>query len=85
LTDRCKLIRVYGRTAGGNVAPLRTISGASTALISPVNIAVDTMNNEIIVANGDNAIRVYGRTASGNVAPLRTISGVATGLSGHGA
>jgi hypothetical protein len=44
---------------------------------------VDTVNNEILVANfaGD-SITVYSRTATGNAAPLRTLSGAATGLSG---
>jgi DNA-binding beta-propeller fold protein YncE len=48
----------------------------------PEGLAVDTANNEIVVANIDNnSITVYSRTATGNVAPLRTISGGATGLS----
>ena len=75
-------ITVFARTATGNVAPLRTIQGASTGLSLPRPISVDTVNNELAVANGDaNSITVYSRTASGNVAPLRTISGVTTGLS----
>ncbi|HKF17741.1 MAG TPA: hypothetical protein VKF14_11195 [Candidatus Dormibacteraeota bacterium] len=75
-------ITVFARTASGNVAPLRTIQGASTGLSLPRPIHVDTVNSELAVANGDaNSITVYSRTASGNVAPLRTISGPTTGLS----
>lgn len=74
-------ITVYSRTANGNVAPLRTLTGAATGLSFPNGIAVDLVNNELIVANGGNSsIAVYARTASGNVAPLRTIVGAATGL-----
>jgi len=85
-------ITVYSRTANGNIAPVRTISGAATALQSPIGLAVDTGNNEVLVANfgGSDteglpllpAITVYGRTASGNAAPLRVITGPATALSG---
>ena len=76
-------ITVYSRTANGNVAPLRTISGLSTGLYSPRGIAVDTANNVIIVSStGGNSITIYGRTANGNVPPLRTISGTSTGLNG---
>lgn len=75
-------ITVFSRTASGNVAPLRTIQGPSTGLGLARPIHVDTVNNELAVANGDtNTITVFSRTATGNVAPLRTISGAATGLS----
>jgi DNA-binding beta-propeller fold protein YncE len=75
-------ITVYGRTASGNVAPTRSISGGNTGMSSPKSIALDTVNNEIFVANvlGINSITVYGRTDSGNVAPTRTISGGNTGI-----
>jgi hypothetical protein len=44
---------------------------------------VDTVNNQIFVANnGNGSITVYGRTDTGNVAPVRTIAGASTGLSG---
>jgi DNA-binding beta-propeller fold protein YncE len=76
-------VLVFSRTANGNVAPLRTISGAATGLISPYGVAVDIVNNEVAVTNlSGNSVTVYSRTANGNVAPLRTISGAATGLNG---
>ena len=70
----------------GNVAPLRIISGPATGLLNPSGLAVDTVNNEILVANigsitaDSSSITVYSRTANGDAAPLRTISGAATGL-----
>lgn len=74
-------ITVYARSAAGNAAPLRTIQGALTGLSQPKQLHVDTLNNEIAVANGNGAITIFSRTASGNVTPLRTIAGALTGLS----
>jgi hypothetical protein len=73
-------ITVYSRTASGNTAPLRTLSGAATGLFNPAGLFVDTINNEMVVGNSNNSITVYSRTASGNTAPLRTLSGAATGF-----
>src|SRR6266496_2907899 len=77
VTNQGGSVTVYARTANGDVAPLRTISGAATGLNGPFGLAVDTVNNELAVANIGNAapysITVYARTANGNVAPLRTI------------
>jgi hypothetical protein len=75
-------ITVYSRTASGNVAPLRTITGATTLLVNPSGLSVDTTNNEIFVAESSaaNAMLVFSRTAKGNVAPLRNVSGTKTGL-----
>ena len=70
----------YSRTsATAIVAPLRIISGPATELADPAGLAVDTVNNEILVAN-ISSITVYSLTASGNAAPLRTISGATTEL-----
>src|SRR5512135_590002 len=56
-------IAVYSRTATGNATPLRTIAGAATGLNSPRHLAVDTTNNEIVVANlaAPSSITVYPR------------------------
>lgn len=76
-------VMVYARTASGDAAPLRTISGDATGINWPNSVAVDTRNDEILVANNHaNTVTVYARAATGNVAPLRTISGDFTGLSG---
>jgi DNA-binding beta-propeller fold protein YncE len=76
-------INVYGLTANGNVAPIRTIAGSATGMNTPRGLAVDAVNNELFVVQVSTpAIAVYARTANGNVAPLRTIVGAATGLDG---
>src|SRR5678815_3298699 len=70
-------ITVYGRTAGGNVAPLRTISGAATGLNFPFGLAVDTVNDELLVANDSGvSVRVAGRNVGGLVALLGAVVGL---------
>jgi DNA-binding beta-propeller fold protein YncE len=74
-------ISVYGRTAQDDAAPLRVIQGPKTELSLPMKIFVDTIHDELFVANGgNNAILVFRRDASGDVAPIRKISGSDTGL-----
>jgi DNA-binding beta-propeller fold protein YncE len=72
---------VYARTATGNAAPLRTLSGPATGLNGPFGLAVDTANNELMVTNFfGKSITVYPRTASGSTTPIRVLAGVLTGL-----
>lgn len=74
-------IRVFPRTANGDVAPLRVIQGPKTRMNLPLGIYVDAVNDEIAVANdGGNSILIFSRTAHGDVAPARVIEGPATGL-----
>jgi hypothetical protein len=72
-------VLVFARTVSGNLAPLRSIVGAATAMASPNGLAVDFVNNELVVPNSlGNSVTVYLRTASGNATPVRTLSGAAT-------
>jgi hypothetical protein len=74
-------ITVHSRTAKGNVAPKRTIEGTLTQLRHPLGLGIDTVNDEVLVANLDtNAVTVYARMAGGNAAPRRVIKGAATEL-----
>jgi DNA-binding beta-propeller fold protein YncE len=74
-------IRVFAGAAEGNAKPLRTIAGSRTKLNWPMQIAVDSSNNEIAVANnGDNSVLIFRRTDSGDVAPVRVIRGRQTGI-----
>jgi len=74
-------ITVYSRTAGNDAAPLRVIRGAKTELSVPMKIFVDSVHDELFVANsGSSAILVFARTASGDVAPIRKIQGPDTRL-----
>lgn len=75
-------ITVYALNASGNAAPIRVLQGAATGLANPSGIAVDLVNNELLVANKTPpySVTVYARTASGNTPPLRTLSGALTTL-----
>lgn len=84
-------ITVYDNdsTKQGNIdiPPKRTIRGDKTNLSSPISVFIDTINNEIFVANSSfdgGSITVYDndrtRTGEVNVSPIRIISGVTTGL-----
>jgi DNA-binding beta-propeller fold protein YncE len=76
-------ITVFDRDANGDVAPLRVIQGPLSQIDWPMGVAVDEVNNEIIVANnGDNSILIFPRTASGDVPPKRAIRGPLTGVKG---
>jgi DNA-binding beta-propeller fold protein YncE len=76
-------VTVYNRTASGNAPPIRTLAGPTTGLSGPDSLAVDTANDELVVANvKTNSITVYSRTASGDTSPTQTLAGAATGLNG---
>jgi len=48
-----------------------------------MGVAVDEVNNEIIVANnGDNSVLIFPRTATGDAGPRRAIRGPRTGITG---
>jgi DNA-binding beta-propeller fold protein YncE len=69
--------------ARGAVAPRRTIQGPRSLLDWPMGVAVDEVNDEIIVANnGDNSVLIFPRTANGDVPPRRAIRGPLTGVKG---
>jgi len=76
-------ITIYDGDASGDVAPLRTIQGPTSQIDWPMGVAVDEVNNEIIVANnGDNSILVFLRTANGDAQPKRVIRGPLTRIKG---
>jgi DNA-binding beta-propeller fold protein YncE len=74
-------ITVYDRTARGDTAPIRVITGPRTQLNWPAGLFVDPERGELFVANdGGNSILVFSTTANGDVAPLRVLSGPRTKL-----
>lgn len=73
-------------TQAGNIAPTRTLTGASTSLTGPVAVALDLTRNLLYVADGPDVL-VYSSasTVNGNIAPVRTItpnSGFTSGIGG---
>jgi DNA-binding beta-propeller fold protein YncE len=76
-------LTIYSGDANGDVEPLRTIQGPASQLDWPMGVAVDEVNNEIIVANnGDNSLLIFPRTANGDAPPRRVIRGPLTGING---
>lgn len=61
-------------TLSGNVAPTRVIFGSNTQLLAPVDMALDTVNDQLYVADRIQII-VFSpaSTANQNVSPGRTI------------
>ena len=70
-------ILFYKGDASGDAAPIRVIHGPNTLLEENEELALDPVNDEMIVPTGT-AILVFDRKASGNVAPKRVIAGPKT-------
>lgn len=62
-------------TTSGNASPTRTISGASTLLTTPTDLALDTVNNALYVADGTRILLfLSASTVTGNVPPVHNIN-----------
>jgi sugar lactone lactonase YvrE len=73
-----------GKSTGTlNESPTDTIDGISTALASPVGIALDSNNKIYVADNGVNSVFVYPAGSNGNIAPSSTTisTTLTTGLS----
>jgi sugar lactone lactonase YvrE len=94
LNGTASSVNIYAPLDAGigivNEAPIATIAGSKTHLLSPADIAV-TGGGEIYIANrlggpskprryAPGVVTVYSAGSNGNVAPTATISGLATGL-----
>lgn len=80
-------ILVFPRTATGDAAPSRVISGSNTLMGSYiVELDFNPLTNEIYALTDGPAqfdpyiVSTFAANASGNVAPLRRITGASTGL-----
>ncbi len=65
-------ITAYALPAHGNVAPVRTISGAATGLSHPSALALDVSGN-IIVVNAA-SVEIFPEGANGNTRPSATLA-----------
>jgi len=72
-------VLVFRGGAFGEEPPIRTIQGPRTQIISAFNgvdrLAIDPVNNEILVGSRAHQILVFAREANGDVAPLRVLGG----------
>jgi len=70
---------VFSRTATGDVAPIRVVTGANTGLCNPIGMTFDRMHDELFVTNAaansacSPSVVVFARSAAGNAVPLRKI------------
>jgi hypothetical protein len=74
-------ITIYDPDLGGNVSPVRTISGSNTTLNVPGAMTRDAAGQLYLTNISGGSILVFAPGAGGNVAPIRSISGPNTGLS----
>src|SRR5580704_15802837 len=72
-------VLVFAPGASGNVAPVRTISGVSTGLSTPIGIGVDSQGSVYVANREGGSVTVYPALANGDVAPVRTLT--ASGMS----
>lgn len=78
-------LHTFAVAANGNVAPLRSISGANTQINSATALSFDAANDQLIVASDAYnavdfpALLFFPRTANGNVQPTKVIRGSNTG------
>jgi hypothetical protein len=82
-------ITVYPAGSNGNATPSATISGASTGLLVPSGIALDSSGNMYVTnpgsqVGGADSITVYPAGSNGNATPSATISGTSTALDSPG-
>ena len=94
--DEEDVIKVFPRDANGDVSPIRTIEGPDTQITAAYGIAVDSINDILVVGLNSGfgteraalvddgaepgAILIFNRTDSGNVAPRAVIRGPNTGI-----
>jgi hypothetical protein len=76
-------ILIFKGSAAGETRPVRVIQGSRTMLTALDRLAVDSVNGEIYVPEGDRVL-VFDLQASGNVAPKRVLGGPETGFTAAG-
>jgi hypothetical protein len=73
-------VEVFAAAANGVSTPTRTITGASTGLVSPWGVQVDGVGNIYVgdsttgVAGGNVILDEFAASASGNVAPVQKVT-----------
>lgn len=73
-------LRTFDNNANGNSAPIRTLGGSNTGLVSPTFPAFEAIGRDLFVADFTaQAIRVFAFDATGNVAPGRLITSPSLG------
>jgi hypothetical protein len=67
--------------ASGDTAPIKTLIGGNTGLVTPQSVAFDSHNNMYVANWSSDSVTMYtAGWASGNTAPVKTLVGSNTGL-----
>jgi DNA-binding beta-propeller fold protein YncE len=77
-------VLVFNGASAGETPPIRVIQGTKTQFTHIDRVAIDPINNELYVPDGDRML-VFPRDANGNVAPIRILEGPDTHLGGAAA
>ena len=72
-------VLVFDRTANGDVAPKRVLTGPDTQIRGMPSVAIDPVHN-VLVANEGNSLLIFDRTANGNTKPKKVIRGPKSGV-----
>jgi len=75
-------LRAFSVGASGASVPLAVVSGASTGLDAPSDVAVDQAGHVFATNSGNDSITEYAATADGDATPALMIQGPQTGLDG---
>jgi 6-phosphogluconolactonase (cycloisomerase 2 family) len=73
-------IAVYEAETNGNAAPVRTLSGPNTGLVTPTMIVRDALGQLYVSNYTGQSLTIYAAGATGNVSPIRTMGGSNTGI-----
>jgi hypothetical protein len=72
-------VLVFDRSANGDVAPKRRLSGPDTQIRGVPSVAVDPVHN-ILAVNSGGSMLLFDRTATGNTKPKAVIGGSKSGM-----
>src|SRR5262249_180581 len=71
-------VMVFDRTATGNLAPKRELTGANTLMVNPFELIALPERNQLIAPDESPDILLFALDATGHVAPTRPITGATT-------
>lgn len=80
LNARANSVEVFSSVRGGNISPIRVISGSRTQISDPVELAVDPKGTVFVLTRRPASIVEFSPGASGNVVPQTVLTGPHTGL-----
>jgi len=74
VTNQDGAIAIFDLDGSGDVAPIRTISGAATGLQLPIGLGVDHQGNVYTADRIGSTVSAFPPGSTGNISPLRTLT-----------